>query len=172
MAYRQALLWATVGDAGNGSVPVGCLRLQVMRQSRLYESAPAYVTDQPVFLNAALAVRTALSPRQLLAALKHVEVRRRQLRYLSYCMEDLAACKDGSVPLWAIQNGGGVAIERACMAAQAQLGRQQGGQRYGPRPLDLDIIFYGSASMHEAGLEIPHPRWHERPFVQVATHIF
>lgn len=52
--------------------------------------------------------------------------------------------------------------------AQAQLGRQQGGQRWGPRPLDLDIIFYGGASVHEAGLEIPHPRWHERPFVQVA----
>lgn len=55
---------------------VACWRLQVVRQSRLYESAPAYVTDQPVFLNAALAVRTALPPRQLLAALKHVEVRR------------------------------------------------------------------------------------------------
>ena len=52
--------------------------LQVLRQSRLYESAPAYVTDQPVFLNAALAVRTALSPRQLLTALKDVEVRHRQ----------------------------------------------------------------------------------------------
>lgn len=46
----------------------------MVRQSRLYESAPAYVTDQPQFLNAALAVRTALPPRQLLAALKTVEV--------------------------------------------------------------------------------------------------
>lgn len=61
---------------------VGCLRLQVVRQSRLYESAPAYVTDQPVFLNAALAVRTALPPQQLLAALKHVEVWRSQPQHV------------------------------------------------------------------------------------------
>ena len=48
--------------------------LQVARQSRLYESAPAYVTDQPRFVNAALAVETALPPIELLAALKRIEV--------------------------------------------------------------------------------------------------
>ena len=51
------------------------LPFQVARQSRLYESAPAYVTDQPRFVNAALAVTTALPPRELLAALKAIEVR-------------------------------------------------------------------------------------------------
>ena len=48
--------------------------MQVARQSRLYESAPAYVTDQPRFVNAALAVETALPPKELLAALKRIEV--------------------------------------------------------------------------------------------------
>ena len=47
---------------------------QVARQSRLYESAPAYVTDQPRFVNAALAVETTLPPIELLATLKRIEV--------------------------------------------------------------------------------------------------
>lgn len=47
---------------------------QVLRQSRLYESAPAYVTDQPRFVNGALAALTSLSPLELLDALKSVEV--------------------------------------------------------------------------------------------------
>ena len=46
----------------------------MVRQSRLYESAPAYVLDQPQFLNGALAVRTGLAPAQLLAAVKRIEV--------------------------------------------------------------------------------------------------
>lgn len=52
--------------------------MQVSQLSRLYESAPAYVTDQPTFLNAAALVDTPLRPLELLSALKHVEVRRRQ----------------------------------------------------------------------------------------------
>ena len=48
--------------------------LQVVRQSRLYESAPAYVTDQPRFINGALAALTPLEPLPLLDALKSVEV--------------------------------------------------------------------------------------------------
>ncbi len=35
----------------------------------------------------------------------------------------------------------------------------------GPRPMDLDILFYGSLIIHEPGLIIPHPRLHERRFV-------
>ena len=49
--------------------------LQVLRHSRLYESAAAYVTDQPAFLNAAIAVHTNLAPKELLSALKSIEVR-------------------------------------------------------------------------------------------------
>lgn len=37
----------------------------------------------------------------------------------------------------------------------------------GPRPLDLDILYYGEVVMDDPTLSIPHPRMHERPFVIV-----
>jgi len=35
----------------------------------------------------------------------------------------------------------------------------------GPRTLDLDLLLYGRETIHEPGLEVPHPRLHERAFV-------
>ena len=35
----------------------------------------------------------------------------------------------------------------------------------GPRPIDLDIIFFGNKIINEEGLRIPHPHMHERFFV-------
>jgi 2-amino-4-hydroxy-6-hydroxymethyldihydropteridine diphosphokinase len=37
----------------------------------------------------------------------------------------------------------------------------------GPRIIDLDILFYETSVIHEAGMEIPHPRLAERRFVLV-----
>jgi len=37
----------------------------------------------------------------------------------------------------------------------------------GPRIIDLDVLFYGAEIIHEAGMEIPHPRLAERRFVLV-----
>ncbi len=54
----------------------------------------------------------------------------------------------------------------ALMLLQTELGRDLQGKRWGPRPLDLDIIFYEGLQHKEEGLEIPHPRWQERTFVQ------
>ena len=34
----------------------------------------------------------------------------------------------------------------------------------GPRTLDLDLLLYGEAVIDEPGLEVPHPRLHERRF--------
>jgi 2-amino-4-hydroxy-6-hydroxymethyldihydropteridine diphosphokinase len=45
----------------------------VERMSSVYETEPAYVLDQPRFLNMALRGRTALAPTELLAFLKRVE---------------------------------------------------------------------------------------------------
>jgi 2-amino-4-hydroxy-6-hydroxymethyldihydropteridine diphosphokinase len=35
----------------------------------------------------------------------------------------------------------------------------------GPRTLDLDLLLYGDTELDEPGLQVPHPRLHERAFV-------
>ena len=35
----------------------------------------------------------------------------------------------------------------------------------GPRTLDLDLLLYGDHTISEPGLEVPHPRLHDRVFV-------
>lgn len=37
----------------------------------------------------------------------------------------------------------------------------------GPRIIDVDVLFYGSETIEEAGMEIPHPRLARRRFVLV-----
>nr|KJB50550.1 hypothetical protein B456_008G176100 [Gossypium raimondii] len=101
--------------------------LQLMRKSGihitkhgcLYETAPAYVTDQPRFLNSAVRAVTKLGPHELLGVLKTIE---------------------------------------------RNMGRS-GGIRYGPRPIDLDILFYGKYQIGSDKLTVPHERIWERPFV-------
>ncbi len=39
--------------------------------------------------------------------------------------------------------------------------------RFGPRIIDLDIIYYDTIELRSQRLEIPHPRMHERCFVLV-----
>ncbi len=87
--------------------------------SPIYETQPAYVSDQPAFLNAVLMGSTALEPLPLLYTVKE--------------------------------------IERA-------LGRQPT-YRYGPRAIDIDILFYDATRTHTAELTLPHPRLAERAFV-------
>jgi 2-amino-4-hydroxy-6-hydroxymethyldihydropteridine diphosphokinase len=44
-------------------------------------------------------------------------------------------------------------------------GRKASTIRFGPRVLDLDIIFFGDRIIQTAKLEVPHPRMHKRRFV-------
>ena len=83
------------------------------------ETDPVGLTEQPRFLNAAAAVDTELSARQLLDRL--------------------------------------LAVER-------RLGRTRTAPRFGPRTIDLDLLLYGDAEIVEEGLQVPHPRLHERLF--------
>lgn len=48
---------------------------------------------------------------------------------------------------------------------EASLGRAGDGQRFGPRPIDVDILLYGDSQVALPELEIPHPRLAERAFV-------
>ena len=45
------------------------------------------------------------------------------------------------------------------------MGRRVEGVRFGPRVLDLDILFYDDRVVRSGLLEIPHPMLHERRFV-------
>ena len=52
----------------------------------------------------------------------------------------------------------------ALKALERRIGRVRS-RRYGPRSIDLDIVFYADRTLSEPGLEIPHPRVAERAFV-------
>lgn len=49
-------------------------------------------------------------------------------------------------------------------AIEAAMGRRPGVQ-YGPRPIDLDLLFYDAVQMETRKLTIPHPRIPQRAFV-------
>ncbi len=90
-------------------------------ESPVYETPPWGVTDQPDFLNMVIQGETSLSPRKLLAHLKHLE---------------------------------------------SALGRLPS-VRYGPRLIDIDLLFYAERILETPELILPHPRLHERAFVLV-----
>ena len=57
---------------------------------------------------------------------------------------------------------------RQLLARLLTIEREMGRLRtilHGPRTIDLDILLFGNAVVHAAGLEIPHPRMAERRFV-------
>jgi GTP cyclohydrolase-4 len=94
-------------------------QVDVSRLSSVYETEPAYVTDQPRFLNMAVQGETALDPAALLELLKRIE--------------------------------------------QGMGRRNQ--VRYGPRPIDIDILFYDDLTLRSDALTVPHPLLAERGFV-------
>lgn len=58
-------------------------------------------------------------------------------------------------------------LERA-LAVERSLGRDRSReQRWGPRPIDVDLLSYADLIIDEPGLTLPHPHWSERAFVLV-----
>ena len=56
----------------------------------------------------------------------------------------------------------------ACLTELLEIERQFGRERkerWGPRTLDLDILYYGDVILAESDLSIPHPRIAERKFI-------
>ncbi|MQT11509.1 2-amino-4-hydroxy-6-hydroxymethyldihydropteridine diphosphokinase [Segnochrobactrum spirostomi] len=56
------------------------------------------------------------------------------------------------------------ALLELCLATEQALGRRRE-IRWGPRTIDLDVLFYGDARIEEPGLSLPHPHILERAFV-------
>lgn len=55
-----------------------------------------------------------------------------------------------------------------CLSIEKMLGRDRSReQRWGERPVDIDIIFYDNQIINTGILTVPHPRMHERAFVLV-----
>ena len=55
----------------------------------------------------------------------------------------------------------------ACKAVEHELGREPGGPRHGPRPIDVDLLLLGDASHASERLELPHREVTSRRFVLV-----
>lgn len=56
----------------------------------------------------------------------------------------------------------------ALLGIEREFGRQrEGGPRWGPRTLDLDLLLHGDAVIEQDGLRLPHPHLHERAFALV-----
>jgi len=53
----------------------------------------------------------------------------------------------------------------ALKRAEQHVGREPGGERWGPREVDVDLLLYGDETIDEPDLVVPHPRMHERRFV-------
>jgi 2-amino-4-hydroxy-6-hydroxymethyldihydropteridine diphosphokinase len=56
------------------------------------------------------------------------------------------------------------ALLEAALAVEQQMGRIRT-ERWGPRVIDVDVLTFGDQEVDEPGLQVPHPRMHERGFV-------
>lgn len=61
------------------------------------------------------------------------------------------------------------ALLEACQSVENKLHRKRV-IRWGPRTVDIDIIFYDDIKIKNDNLEIPHPRAFERAFVMVPIY--
>ena len=57
-------------------------------------------------------------------------------------------------------------LMQTILRLEAEMGRKRG-IKWGPRTIDIDILFYANEIIHTAELQIPHPQLHLRNFVLV-----
>ena len=55
----------------------------------------------------------------------------------------------------------------ACKEVERSLGRESGGQRHGPRPIDVDVLMLDALEYSSDRLTLPHPEVTSRRFVLV-----
>ncbi len=56
-------------------------------------------------------------------------------------------------------------FHRHLQKIERDLGREESGERWGPRPMDIDLLLYGTRTLKTASLVVPHPRMWKRNFV-------
>jgi len=56
---------------------------------------------------------------------------------------------------------------RFLKSLEHEIGRRPVGERWGPRPIDLDLLLYEDRIVETTDLTLPHPRLPERAFVLV-----
>jgi 2-amino-4-hydroxy-6-hydroxymethyldihydropteridine diphosphokinase len=59
------------------------------------------------------------------------------------------------------------ALLDACKAVERELGREAGGVRHGPRPIDVDLLLLGDVEFSSVRLTLPHAQVTARRFVLV-----
>jgi 2-amino-4-hydroxy-6-hydroxymethyldihydropteridine diphosphokinase len=59
------------------------------------------------------------------------------------------------------------ALLDACKAVERDLGREPGGMRHGPRPIDVDLLLMEGIELNSERLTLPHPEVAGRRFVLV-----
>ena len=47
---------------------------------------------------------------------------------------------------------------------ESSIGRERDGRKWGPRKIDIDLLFYGNKVIRERDLPIPHEEFFNRPF--------
>jgi 2-amino-4-hydroxy-6-hydroxymethyldihydropteridine diphosphokinase len=57
------------------------------------------------------------------------------------------------------------ALLATCKDVELELGRQPGGPRHGPRPIDVDLLLLGDLEQRSPRLTLPHPEVTARRFV-------
>jgi 2-amino-4-hydroxy-6-hydroxymethyldihydropteridine diphosphokinase len=137
---------------------------------------------------AAILVRISTMAEALLGLGGNIgEVRRNLDRAVELLCEDgrakvVAQSSDFRTPPWGVEDqpayinrcviletdlGPRALLERA-LAVERALGRDRSRERrWGPRPIDIDLLSYDDMVVAEPGLTLPHPHWAERAFVLV-----
>ena len=98
--------------------------------------------------------RERIALRRISSLYRTEPVEYREQRWFVNCVVE-AATKLAPVPLL-----------RSLKRIEKQLGRAPGIPK-GPRPIDIDILFYENRVVRQRALRIPHPRFADRRFVLI-----